>query len=30
LNETKSETPKESIADLMRKVIAVLGEDTER
>jgi GTP cyclohydrolase I len=30
LNETKGETPKESIADLMRKVIAVLGEDTER
>jgi GTP cyclohydrolase I len=30
LNETKSETPKESIADLMRKVIAVLGEDPER
>jgi GTP cyclohydrolase IA len=30
LNETKSETPKESIADLMRKVIAMLGEDPER
>lgn len=30
LNETKSEKPKESIADLMRKVIAVLGEDPER
>jgi GTP cyclohydrolase I len=30
LNETKIETPKESIADLMRKVIALLGEDTER
>jgi GTP cyclohydrolase IA len=30
LNETKSEQPKESIADLMRKVIAILGEDPER
>jgi GTP cyclohydrolase I len=30
LNEPKIETPKESIADLMRKVIALLGEDTER
>jgi GTP cyclohydrolase IA len=30
LNESKIETPKESIADLMRKVIALLGEDTER
>jgi GTP cyclohydrolase I len=30
LNEPKSETPKESVADLMRKVIALLGEDTER
>src|SRR5580704_15338564 len=30
LNETKIETPKESIADLMRKVIALLGEDPER
>jgi GTP cyclohydrolase I len=30
LNETKIETPKENIADLMRKVIALLGEDPER
>ncbi len=30
LNEQKIETPKESIADLMRKVIALVGEDTER
>ena len=30
LNEPKAETPKESIADLMRKVIALLGEDPER
>jgi GTP cyclohydrolase I len=30
LNETKSEQPKESIAELMRKVIAQLGEDPER
>jgi GTP cyclohydrolase IA len=30
LNETKSEQPKESIADLMRKVITILGEDPER
>jgi GTP cyclohydrolase IA len=30
LNEQKIDTPKESIADLMRKVIALLGEDTER
>jgi len=30
LNEQKVETPKESIADLMRKVIALVGEDTER
>jgi GTP cyclohydrolase I len=30
LNESKIETPKESIADLMRKVIALLGEDPER
>ena len=30
LNEQKIETPKESIADLMRKVIALLGEDPER
>jgi GTP cyclohydrolase I len=30
LNEPKTETPKENIADLMRKVIALLGEDPER
>jgi len=30
LNEPKTETPKESIADLMRKVIVLLGEDPER
>jgi GTP cyclohydrolase IA len=30
LNEQKIETPKESIAELMRKVIALVGEDTER
>src|ERR1700732_1675950 len=30
LNEQKIETPKESIADLMRKVIALIGEDTDR
>jgi GTP cyclohydrolase I len=30
LNEQKIETPKENIADLMRKVIALIGEDTER
>jgi GTP cyclohydrolase I len=30
LNEQKIETPKESIADLMRKVIALVGEDPER
>ncbi len=30
LNEQKIETPKESIADLMRKVIALVGEDTDR
>jgi GTP cyclohydrolase IA len=30
LNEQKIEAPKESIADLMRKVIALVGEDTER
>src|SRR5258708_12847757 len=30
LSETKIETPKESIADLMRKVIALIGEDTDR
>jgi GTP cyclohydrolase I len=30
LNEPKIEAPKESIADLMRKVIALLGEDTDR
>ncbi len=30
LNEQKMETPKESIADLMRKVIALIGEDTDR
>ena len=30
LNEQKIEAPKETIADLMRKVIALLGEDTER
>ncbi len=30
LNEPKIETPKESIADLMRKVIAQVGEDPER
>jgi GTP cyclohydrolase I len=30
LNEQKIETPKENIADLMRKVIALLGEDTDR
>ena len=30
LSEPKMEAPKESIADLMRKVIALLGEDTDR
>jgi GTP cyclohydrolase IA len=30
LNEQKIEAPKETIADLMRKVIALLGEDTDR
>ncbi len=30
LNEQKIEAPKESIADLMRKVIALIGEDTDR
>ena len=30
LSEQKIETPKESIADLMRKVIALIGEDTDR
>jgi GTP cyclohydrolase IA len=30
LNEQKMEAPKECIADLMRKVIALLGEDPER
>jgi len=30
LNEQKIETPKENIADLMRKVIALVGEDPER
>ena len=30
LNEQKIETPKESVADLMRKVIALVGEDPER
>jgi GTP cyclohydrolase IA len=30
LNEQKIDAPKESIADLMRKVIALVGEDTER
>jgi GTP cyclohydrolase I len=30
LNEQKIETPKESITDLMRKVIVLLGEDPER
>jgi GTP cyclohydrolase I len=30
LNEPKVETPKECIADHMRKVIALLGEDPER
>jgi GTP cyclohydrolase I len=30
LNEQKMEAPKESIADLMRKVIALIGEDTDR
>jgi GTP cyclohydrolase I len=30
LNEQKTETPKENIADLMRKVIALIGEDTDR
>jgi GTP cyclohydrolase IA len=30
LNESKMETPKETIADLMRKVIVHLGEDPER
>jgi len=30
LNEQKIETPKETIADLMRKVIALVGEDPER
>ena len=30
LNEQKIEAPKESIADLMRKVIALIGEDPDR
>jgi GTP cyclohydrolase I len=30
LNEQKIETPKENVADLMRKVIALVGEDPER
>jgi len=30
LNEPKIETPKENIADLMRKVITLIGEDPER
>jgi GTP cyclohydrolase IA len=30
LNEQKIAAPKETIADLMRKVIALLGEDTDR
>jgi len=30
LNEQKIETPKEGVADLMRKVIALIGEDPER
>jgi GTP cyclohydrolase IA len=30
LNESKIETPKECIADLMRKVIVQIGEDPER
>jgi GTP cyclohydrolase I len=30
LNEQKTEAPKESIAELMRKVIAQIGEDPER
>jgi GTP cyclohydrolase IA len=30
LNEQKIETPKESVADLMRKVISLVGEDPER
>jgi GTP cyclohydrolase I len=30
LNESKIETPRESIADLMRKVIVQIGEDPER
>jgi GTP cyclohydrolase IA len=30
LNEQKMEAPKESIAELMRKVIALIGEDTDR
>jgi GTP cyclohydrolase IA len=30
LNEQKIETPKESVADLMRKVITLVGEDPER
>ena len=30
LNEQKIEAPKEGIADLMRKVIALIGEDTDR
>ena len=30
LSEQKIEAPKESIADLMRKVIALIGEDTDR
>jgi GTP cyclohydrolase I len=30
LNEQKIETPKESVAQLMRKVIALIGEDPER
>jgi len=30
LNEQKIEAPKESIADMMRKVIALVGEDPER
>jgi GTP cyclohydrolase I len=30
LSEPKTEAPKECIADLMRKVIALIGEDTDR
>ena len=30
LNEQKNETPKESVAEHMRKVIALIGEDPER